>query len=55
MEFTRGEKIGGIILLISVAILIGILIYMALPTDDGSNTYNMYYLYDGDVGIEVVD
>ena len=23
--------------------------------DDGSNTYNMYYLYDGDVGIEVVD
>ena len=23
--------------------------------DDGSNTYNIYYLYDGDVGIEVVD
>ena len=23
--------------------------------DDGSNTYNIYYLYDGDGGIEVVD
>ena len=23
--------------------------------DDGKNSYNIYYLYDGDVGIEVVD
>ena len=23
--------------------------------DDGNNSYNIYYLYDGDVGVEVVD